>query len=373
MKSGKLKEKLLKVTGIFIAISLFSSSIVVGAAEKAGNGKLDQNLQEVMKISDEDESDTRPVLEPEAEEILRQDYLQMLKEKSPNNTGVQGMELSDIVILQYCGTYDGSEVVLMSAKDWMDTTDIKEVSIGKFVFAFAFGSQAERFYLHKDHKFIPVADAYENKLLGDEELASVAKLFNDGNHAYEKQMEYEDVKETDWFYPYVSELWQNGIMTGIDDKTFAPSAPLARAQFMVILYRMEGSPEMTIFPEKAWADVGNDWYTNAIYWGFLHKIMTGYSNSDYWGTADSITREQLATVMYRYADYKEYDITKRAEIDQFEDAASVSDFAKDAVQWAVAEGIIEGKENGTRLDPQGTTTRAEGAAVIQRVLEKYKK
>ena len=99
--------------------------------------------------------------------------------------------------------------------------------------------------------------------------------------------------------------------------------------------------------------------------------MTGYPDSDYRGTSDSITREQLVTVMYCYVDYKGYDTTKWAEINQFEDAASVSDFAKDAVQWAVTEGIITGKDAGTKLDPQGDIARTECAAMIQRFIEKY--
>ncbi len=202
------------------------------------------------------------------------------------------------------------------------------------------------------------------------DMEEIAKIFGTC-YAYQFDLAYDDVSVADWFYPYVYTMHKRDIMTGLDSQTFAPSAPLARAQFMVILHRMEGEPEATMFPKNHWMDVDDDWYINAIYWGFQNKIMTGYSNSDYWGTVDSITREQLATVMYRYADYKEYDTTKRAELDQFEDAASVSDFAKDAVQWAVAEGIITGKAEGTKLDPQGDTARAECAAMIQRFVEKY--
>ncbi len=83
-----------------------------------------------------------------------------------------------------------------------------------------------------------------------------------------------------------------------------------------------------------------------------------------------MTREQLATVLYRYAEYKEYNTMRRSELDRFEDAVSVSEFARNAVQWAVAEGIITGKDDGKRLDPQGDTTRAECAAMIRRFMER---
>jgi len=183
--------------------------------------------------------------------------------------------------------------------------------------------------------------------------------------------DFGDVNKEDWFYDDVTYVKGKGYMTGLDSYVFGPSVPLARAQFMVILNRMAGNPKATIFEDRCWLDITEDWYEDAIYWGIQYKIMTGYSNSQYWGTADILTREQLATALYRYAEYKEYDVTQRAKLDGFEDASSVSGFAKEAVEWAVAEGIITGKDNGTKLDPQGETARAQCAAIIQRFVENY--
>ncbi len=186
-----------------------------------------------------------------------------------------------------------------------------------------------------------------------------------------ERIDYEDVKESDWFFDAAYYVKGKGYMTGLDSYIFGPSESLARAQFIVILNRMEGKPKPVAFDGSHWTDITEDWYKDAVYWGIQNKIMTGYSDSDCWGTADVLTREQLATVMYRYAEYKGYDVKKRADLESFEDASSVSGFAKEAVEWAVAEGIITGKDNGTKLDPQGETARAQCAAIIQRFVENY--
>lgn len=315
----------------------------------------------------------KPTLSLESADILRQDYLQMLKESYPDNIQVQELEISDILIVRYYGVYGGGEVVMMAVKDYSDTTEIKKMRIGRHMFVFGSGSQAERFYVHKDHTFIPVKDAYENKIISDEDIAAVAEIFGD-NYAYEVDFGYGDVSTEDWFYPYVNGMWQSGIMTGLSDKVFGPSQPLARAQFMVILHRMEGEPEATFVPKSHWADVADDWYTNAVYWGFQHKIMEGYENSEYWGIADNIVREQMAVVLYRYADYKGYDISKKADFNEFADAGNVSDYAKEAMCWAIGNGIISGKEQPNKiLDPQGYANRAECATIIQRFKENFEK
>lgn len=103
------------------------------------------------------------------------------------------------------------------------------------------------------------------------------------------------------------------------------------------------------------------------------KVVTGYSDTGKFGPADKINREQMAVMMYRYANYKKYDTSQKADFSKFVDAAKVSAFAEEAMQWAVGNGIITGKDNGIRLDPQGNATRAECAAIIQRFIEKYGK
>ena len=180
---------------------------------------------------------------------------------------------------------------------------------------------------------------------------------------------YEDVNMTDWHYDAVEYAYRNGIMTGINPTTFAPNDPLARAQFAVILHRLNGTPAMDY--TDRFHDVGEGlWYTDAILWAADTGVVTGYSNGNF-GPSDYINREQMALMMYRYAGYKGYDTSARADFGSYQDAANVSDFAKEAMQWAVGEGIITGKYQETQLDPQGNATRAECATIMMRFMEKY--
>lgn len=179
-----------------------------------------------------------------------------------------------------------------------------------------------------------------------------------------------DVTENDWFYNEVKYAYETGIMTGLNDTTFGPGESLARAQFAVIMYRMEGSQPIEYKP--VFPDVTEGiWYADAVLWANSVGIVGGYSNG-YFGPSDKINREQMAVMMYRYANMKRYDTTQRADLSKYVDADYVNSFSKDAMQWCVSQGIISGKDNGTRLDPQGNASRAECATIMKRFIEKYK-
>jgi len=186
------------------------------------------------------------------------------------------------------------------------------------------------------------------------------------------KLPYVDVKENDWFYDGVYYNYFAETMTGKDETHFAPLENLARAQFAVIIHRMQGEPEMKYTAK--FPDVEDEiWYTDAILWAADKKIVNGYSDTGLFGPADNINREQMAVMMYRYAESMGYDVTEKADIGKFEDAASVNAFAEDAMKWAVANGIINGKYEGTKIDPQGNALRGECALIIQRFMEKYEK
>ena len=123
------------------------------------------------------------------------------------------------------------------------------------------------------------------------------------------------------------------------------------------------------FPDVA----DKQWYTTAILWAADAKVVTGYTDSGYFGTNDPINREQMAVMMYRYAGYKGYDTNGKTDFGEFTDAGRVSGFAKEAMQWAVGNKIISGKDNGTVLDPLGNATRAECATIIMRFIENVAK
>lgn len=186
------------------------------------------------------------------------------------------------------------------------------------------------------------------------------------------ELPYEDVKDTDWFYEEVSHMYEKGLMTGVDEVTFAPGQNLTRDQFAVILWRAEGSPEME-YTEK-FADVAEgQWYTDAVLWASEQGIVNGYADTGLFGPADPISREQAAVMLYRYAKSKGYDVSEKADLDSYEDAVDIQEYAKEAMEWAAGAGIIKGKDGQNILNPQGNTNRAETAAVISRFMQKYEK
>ena len=180
---------------------------------------------------------------------------------------------------------------------------------------------------------------------------------------------FADVNAGDWFYQDVLFSYEKGLMSGMDAAAFAPYANTTRAQIAVIFYRMEGSP--AVEGENSFTDVvrdsGTAWFYDAVTWAQQNGIMGGYSNSSF-APNDPITREQLAAIFYRYAQYKGYDTTQGGmAIREFGDYESISDYAMGAMAWAVNTGLVKGDSN--LLYPNGTATRAEIAALLHRFVE----
>lgn len=180
---------------------------------------------------------------------------------------------------------------------------------------------------------------------------------------------FADVNAGDWFYRDVLFSYEKGLMSGMDAAAFAPYANTTRAQIAVIFYRMEGSP--AVEGENSFADVvrgsGTAWFYDAVTWAQQNGIMGGYDNSSF-APNDPITREQLAAIFYRYAQYKGYDTTQGGmAIREFDDYESISDYAMSAMAWAVNTGLVKGDSN--LLYPNGTATRAEIAAMLHRFAE----
>lgn len=180
---------------------------------------------------------------------------------------------------------------------------------------------------------------------------------------------FADVNAGDWFYRDVLFSYEKGLISGMDTAVFAPYANTTRAQIAVIFYRMEGSP--AVEGENSFTDVvrgsGTAWFYDAVTWAQQNGIMGGYSNSSF-APNDPITREQLAAIFYRYAQYKGYDTTQGGmAIREFDDYESISDYAMGAMAWAVNTGLVKGDSN--LLYPKGTATRAELAALFHRFAE----
>lgn len=180
------------------------------------------------------------------------------------------------------------------------------------------------------------------------------------------ELNFTDVKESDWFYKGVAYVVDKDIMSGVSENEFAPSGKLTRAMLVQMLYNMESRPACDA--ENAFIDVPvGQWYTDAVIWANDEKIVSGMGEGLFAPNME-ITREQMVAMLYNYAKYKGYDVTASADLSKFADNASVSTWAQPAMQWAVAEGYISGMGD-SQLAPQGTATRAEIASVIMRFME----
>ena len=179
---------------------------------------------------------------------------------------------------------------------------------------------------------------------------------------------FRDVLKTDWFYKDVQFVTENKLMLGTDSMNFSPKTTVTRAMVATILWRMEGEPAAK--HASNFTDVATGkWHSDAIAWTSENGIFTGYGSGKF-GTNDPITREQLATILYRYAQYKACSLTDSAKLSSFTDAAAVSGYAQTAMQWSVGSGMLKGGTDG-KLLPQNTATRAELAAILHRFAEKY--
>lgn len=182
-----------------------------------------------------------------------------------------------------------------------------------------------------------------------------------------KAYPFVDIPAGSWYQGMVDIVNYLGIMTGTKPDTFAPTSTLSRAQFATIIYRMEECPKVEY--DTTFTDVPKgQFYTEAVIWANKAGIITGY-NSKTFGPADVMTREQMATIMYRYAKYCEFDVSGQADLSSFPDNKEVSSFAKEAMSWANHEGIITG--DGGKLNPRGNVNRAVCATIISRFIAAY--
>ena len=172
---------------------------------------------------------------------------------------------------------------------------------------------------------------------------------------------FRDVIVSDWFYSSVKYTYQNGIISGATSTEFRPNAKITRGMIVTILWRMEGSPKVT--GVKDFTDVKGQYYYDAVRWAAKYGVVNGYGDGRF-GPNANITREQLATILCNYAKYKNQNVNLSTDTSKYKDWNKISSFARNSMSWAVATGVVAGKENETKIDPQGTSSRAEAACMI---------
>ena len=178
-----------------------------------------------------------------------------------------------------------------------------------------------------------------------------------------------DVDENDWFYDAVTYVYSEGMMDGISATQFAPNSNLTRGMVVTMLYRLEDEPRVT--GSSGFDDVASGaWYADAVTWAAENGIVNGVSDAEF-APNDNITREQLAAILYRYAEHNDYDVSGRDDLSEFTDRDSISGYALDAMRWAVDEGLITGVTD-TTIEPLGTATRAQAATMFMRFMSTVK-
>ena len=184
------------------------------------------------------------------------------------------------------------------------------------------------------------------------------------------ETKFNDVSANDWFASAVDYVTGKGMMNGTADNTFSPKANTTRGMIVTVLYRLENQPSTSA---ASFTDVDSGaYYANAVAWANANGIVSGYGSGKF-GPNDKVTREQLAAILYRYAQYKKYDVSvgEDTNILSYNDAQSISTYAIPAIQWACGAGVVTGK-SGSKLDSKGNATRAEVAAMLMRFCENVK-
>ena len=178
---------------------------------------------------------------------------------------------------------------------------------------------------------------------------------------------FTDMLQEEWYHSYVAYAYQNGLFSGTSSTTFSPNTNMSRAMLATVLSRLDGRP---IYSTSAgFPDIPDgQWFSDAVNWAANNGVVTGKENGTF-GPNDNVTREQLCTMLYRYAkNYIGMDVSATGDLSSFSDQNKVSDYARDAVTWAVSNGIMTGTSNGVTvtLSPGGTATRSQVATMLQR-------
>ena len=180
--------------------------------------------------------------------------------------------------------------------------------------------------------------------------------------------QFSDLDLSKWYHDGIHYCVENGMMEGIPGNLFAPNASTTRGMIVTILYRLEGAPAVS--GDCPFDDVAaGAWYEDAVTWAASNQIVEGYLGK--YNPEDAITREQMAAIIYRYAEYKGYDAAGKADLSKFTDNGEISTWAEAALAWANANGLLEG--NNSKLMPKANAERCQVAAILHRFCENVAK
>ena len=256
----------------------------------------------------------------------------------------------------------GGSFILLSGSATLTSANgtVINISTGREVAAGTRLTQYQRYFCVEDTTATITANSASSGQMDGYYLANTA-VTNRPHHVFR------DVMENDWYYPAVDLVYNNNLFGGTAPDTFSPAASMTRGMFVTVLYRLEGAP--AVGQGGQFTDVQNtsQYYYDPVTWANANNVVLGYS-SGMFGPNDPVTREQMAAIMYRYAEHKQRDMSAPGSVyDTFPDRGGVSGYAVEAMRWAVSWGVINGS-NGMLL-PRNTATRAQVAQIIKNFVE----
>ena len=267
------------------------------------------------------------------------------------------------------GSYVGTQTVALSTTTWPNLTKIYYTTDGSDP------KTSETTQTYTEPLTIDktmTVKAYTSGLQGEYLASDVAEFAYTITASHEDNCpsaDYTDVDTGAWYHEAIDFAIENDLMNGVGDNIFNPDGNLSRAMMVRILWNMEDQPTNV---SGSYSDVvAGAWYEKAVLWATANNIVNGYPDGSF-GPDNSITRQEMAAILYRYAQFKEYDMTAEDDLTRFPDGDETAEWAETFVRWAVAEGLLNGGDDGT-LDPAGTATRAEVAQIFMNYCEKIAK
>lgn len=283
-----------------------------------------------------------------------------------SRSGKKGPEAESVVVGEVNGkTYAFIGIERIGGIMVYDITDPANASFVNYINSRDFSAEIAGDVSPEGLCFIPASESVSGnaELLAAHEVSGTVAVYE---MTTDTEWPFTDVTEENWFYDYVKAVYEKGLMIGMSDTTFAPQKTLTRAQFAEILYRMAGEEEVEY--KALFEDVSADqWYTNAVIWAGEAGIINGYGDGTF-GPDHDITREQMAVMMYNFAEAMGYDLNNAADLDNFTDSEDVHEWAMDAMEWAVGNEIFIGNDESELLPGKGAS-RAECAAVVTRFVQ----
>lgn len=314
---------------------------------------------------------TNVILMPDGEYLdpyIRVDYVRFLQEQDSCDMTMQALAELDMIIQGYYGNYSGYEAVSMAYYGEPEAEALTEMEVAGYTFEFPGLSGPDRFFVWKDGSFILVRDAYEMGLLTDRDIRELYYTYHGG-----WENPFFDVDDAAWYYEAVRYASEQGLMIGRGGDSFDPDGTMTRAMAVTVLWRQAGEPEAG--RKAGFRDVEADsWYSRAVDWAAEEGIVEGIGDGRF-APEVQVTREQLAAILYRYAggtdEISSWQATGADSMSlktAYVDGASVSPWAEEAMQWASNRGILNGSagDGGRILNPAGSATRAQVAAVMMR-------